>query len=143
MSQEATETQNSQQEGGLSKESVKIKKGYDKAMGSLVALFKGEENIAPVKKIPNSEISTLMGEVFEEEIKEKQVKFKEGAKSLMKAKVEYDRFIKQKEQEFQKVKDAKTKEFTKQANDLIAIVDSISDLESDYLGTLSPESSDS
>ena len=109
-------------EENLNKESKKIKDNYDKAMNNLVAIFKGESNLAVTKKIPNSEIDTLINEVLKEEVEEKKKDFKERAKKLMKSKVAYEQFIKQKEQEFQKAKDEKTKEFTKEANELIGIV---------------------
>ena len=128
-------------EENLNKESKKIKDNYDKAMGNLVAIFKGESNLAITKKIPNSEIDTLITEVLKEEVEEKKKDFKERAKKLMKSKVAYEQFIKQKEQEFQKAKDEKTKEFTKEANELIGIVTSIGTLQQQYLESLTNTSS--
>ena len=124
----------------LNKESKKIKDNYDKAMNNLVAIFKGESNLAVTKKIPNSEIDTLINEVLKEEVEEKKKDFKERAKKLMKSKVAYEQFIKQKEQEFQKAKDEKTKEFTKEANELIGIVESIGTLQQQYLESLTTNS---
>ena len=49
MSTEENLNQDTQNNPG--KESAKIKQSYDKAMGSLIAIFKGESNIALVKKI--------------------------------------------------------------------------------------------
>ena len=127
-------------EENLNKESKKIKDNYDKAMNNLVAIFKGESNLAVTKKIPNSEIDTLINEVLKEEVEEKKKDFKEKAKKLMKSKVAYEQFIKQKEQEFQKAKDEKTKEFTKEANELIGIVESIGTLQQQYLESLTTNS---
>ena len=127
-------------EENLNKESKKIKDNYDKAMNNLVAIFKGENNLAVTKKIPNSEIDTLINEVLKEEVEEKKKDFKEKAKKLMKSKVAYEQFIKQKEQEFQKAKDEKTKEFTKEANELIGIVESIGTLQQQYLESLTTNS---
>ena len=127
-------------EENLNKESKKIKDNYDKAMNNLVAIFKGESNLAVTKKIPNSEIDTLINEVLKEEVEEKKKDFKERAKKLMKSKVAYEQFIKQKEQEFQKAKDEKTKEFTKEANELIGIVESIGTLQQQYLESLTTNS---
>ena len=127
-------------EENLNKESKKIKDNYDKAMNNLVAIFKGESNLAVTKKIPNSEIDILINEVLKEEVEEKKKDFKEKAKKLMKSKVAYEQFIKQKEQEFQKAKDEKTKEFTKEANELIGIVESIGTLQQQYLESLTTNS---
>ena len=128
-------------EENLNKESKKIKENYEKAMGNLVAIFKGENNLAITKKIPNSDIDTLINEVLKEEVEEKKKDFKERAKKLMKSKVAYEQFIKQKEQEFQKAKDEKTKEFTKEANELIGIVESIGTLQQQYLESLTSTNS--
>lgn len=129
-------TQQQNQNNDLSKESQKIKDAHDAAMGKVVALFKGESNLNVSKKIPNETVATLMGEVLKEEVDAKKADFKHKAKALMKSKVAYDKFLKEKKQEFQKAIDAKTKEFTKEANDLIFIVDSIGELQKDYLESL-------
>ena len=141
MSTEIEEQVSATPEENLNKESKKIKDNYDKAMNNLVAIFKGESNLAVTKKIPNSEIDTLINEVLKEEVEEKKKDFKERAKKLMKSKVAYEQFIKQKEQEFQKAKDEKTKEFTKEANELIGIVESIGTLQQQYLESLTSTNS--
>ena len=135
----STEENSNQEQNNPGKESAKIKQSYDKAMSSLVAIFKGESNIAIVKKIPNDEVKILMDEVLEEEVTAIKDTFKTKAKELIKAKVAYDNFIKQKEQEIQKAKDEKTKEFTKNANELIQMVESIGTLQKDYLEALTPQ----
>ena len=109
-------------------------------MSNLVAIFKGESKLETSKKIPNSEIDSLIQEVLQEEVDTKKADFKERAKKLLKSKVAYEQFIKQKEQEFQKVKDEKTKEFTKEANELIGIVESIGTLQQQYLESLTATS---
>ena len=141
MSQEVEEQRVLTPEENLNKESKKIKESYEKAMGNLVAIFKGENNLAITKKIPNSDIDTLINEVLKEEVEEKKKDFKERAKKMMKSKVAYEQFIKQKEQEFQKAKDEKTKEFTKEANELIGIVESIGTLQQQYLESLTSTNS--
>lgn len=133
-----SDTQNQQQENSPGKESAKIKLSYDKAMENLITLFKGENNLAISKKLENDDVQILIDEVLKEEVESIKESFKEKAKSLIKAKVNYDNFIKQKEQEFQKAKDEKTKEFTKQANELIQMVKSIGTLQEQYLNALSP-----
>ena len=112
MSTEVLETQETQEQV-LGKESQKVQDNYKKAMSNLVAIFKGESKLETSKKIPNSEIDSLIQEVLQEEVDTKKADFKERAKKLLKSKVAYEQFIKQKEQEFQKAKDEKTKEFTK------------------------------
>ena len=139
MSQEVVKTQETQEQT-LGKESQKIQDNYKKAMDNLVAIFRGEANLAINKKIPNSEVDNLIQEVLQEEVDAKKANFKERAKKLLKSKVEYEQFIKQKEQEFQKVKDEKTKEFTKEANELIGIVESIGTLQQQYLESLTATS---
>ena len=140
MSQEQENPVVEGQEPTLNKESQKIQENYKKAMGNLVAIFKGESNLTVSKKIPNSEIDNLIQEVLQEEVNEKKQNFKDRAKKLLKSKVEYEQFIKQKEQEFQKAKDEKTKEFTREANELIGIVESIGTLQQQYLESLTTNS---
>ena len=139
MSTEVLETQETQEQV-LGKESQKVQNNYKKAMSNLVAIFKGESKLETSKKIPNSEIDSLIQEVLQEEVDTKKADFKERAKKLLKSKVAYEQFIKQKEQEFQKVKDEKTKEFTKEANELIGIVESIGTLQQQYLESLTATS---
>ncbi len=139
MSTEVLETQETQEQV-LGKESQKVQDNYKKAMSNLVAIFKGESKLETSKKIPNSEIDSLIQEVLQEEVDTKKADFKERAKKLLKSKVAYEQFIKQKEQEFQKVKDEKTKEFTKEANELIGIVESIGTLQQQYLESLTATS---
>lgn len=139
MSTEVLETQETQEQV-LGKESQKVQNNYKKAMSDLVAIFKGESKLETSKKIPNSEIDSLIQEVLQEEVDTKKADFKERAKKLLKSKVAYEQFIKQKEQEFQKVKDEKTKEFTKEANELIGIVESIGTLQQQYLESLTATS---
>lgn len=139
MSTEVLKTQETQEQV-LGKESQKVQDNYKKAMSNLVAIFKGESKLETSKKIPNSEIDSLIQEVLQEEVDTKKADFKERAKKLLKSKVAYEQFIKQKEQEFQKVKDEKTKEFTKEANELIGIVESIGTLQQQYLESLTATS---
>lgn len=139
MSTEVLETQETQEQI-LGKESQKVQNNYKKAMSNLVAIFKGESKLETSKKIPNSEIDSLIQEVLQEEVDTKKADFKERAKKLLKSKVAYEQFIKQKEQEFQKAKDEKTKEFTKEANELIGIVESIGTLQQQYLESLTATS---
>ena len=123
----------------LSKESKKIKDQHDSAMGKLVAVFNGESNLNKPGKIDNSSVSTLITEVLEEEVEGKKKAFKEKARSLISSKVKYNAFLKQKQQEFQKAVDAKTKEFTKEANDLLQMVEDIDSLQQQYTDALTAE----
>ena len=128
------------QENNQSKESKKIAENYERTMQNLIAVFQGESKIAPAKRIDGDDISALIDEVIADDIKAKKEEFKTKAKDLMKAKVAYDNFIKQKELEFQKQKDDKTKEFTKQATDLINMIDGIGKLKQTYFDSLSSSS---
>lgn len=118
------------------KESKKIADANAQAMAGLTAIFKGEKNIATTTKIPNGELDGLVEEIAKEEIEGLKIQFKNGAKALFKSKVEYDRFITQKKQEFQKTIDAKTKEFTNEANRLLGLVENIGQVKADYAATL-------
>lgn len=127
---------NNNQQQGQSKESKKIAVAHAKAMTALVAVFQGEGNLNPTKKLDEESVGDLMGEVFKEEKEALKERFKEGAKNLIQEKVKYDQFIKQKELEFQKLKDAKTKEFTGKANALLGMVDDINGISKKYYDAL-------
>ena len=79
-----------------SKEEKKILSGYKNAMDKAFAILKGKK-FAPIKSIPNDGVDSIMDEFFADEVKEKKKDFKDKFGALLKEKVEFDNFIKQKE----------------------------------------------
>lgn len=119
-----------------SKETKKVEAAYDKAISGLALVFQGEDNIKPTTKVDSSKVPSLMQEMYADEQKELGDKFKEGAKALMMAKHKYGIFLKQQEEEMQKVKNGKMKEFTTAANKLLVLIDKIKDLPQYYANVL-------
>jgi len=124
-----------QVEENKSKEQKKVEAAYENAMNKALALLKGN-NFKPVSSIPNAEVDAIMDEFFKEEIEEKKEEFKTKLKDLLKKKVAFDNFVKQKKQEFDKVIVEKKKEFTKDLNSVTGLVDGIEKLKQDYLNVL-------
>lgn len=118
-----------------SKEAKKVEAQFENAMNKALALLKGNKFI-PVSSIPNDEIDAIMDEFFKEEIESKKEEFKTKLKELLKKKVDFDNFVKQKQQEFNKVILDKKKEFTKELNEVTGLVDGIEKLKQDYLNVL-------
>lgn len=120
----------------VTKESKKVGAAHDAAMQGLIAVFKGEGNLAPTTKIPASDIDELINELAQEQTDALKVQFKDGAKALLASKVKYNQFIAQKKLEFQKAIDGKKKEFTGEANRLLGLIDNISEIKQQYAETL-------
>ncbi len=135
MSTEETASNENKQEG-WSKESIKVKNNYDRAWKGVIALFKGEGNVKPVKKVPADDIAALIDEVAADEVKAKKEEFKTKAQAIIKSRASYDKFLEDKEREFQKAKDAKTKEFTGELNALLQLVTDIESIKASYAQTL-------
>lgn len=121
-----------------SKEEKKILSGYKNAMDKAFAILKGKK-FAPIKSIPNDGVDSIMDEFFADEVKEKKKDFKDKFGALLKEKVEFDNFIKQKEAEFKKVILTKKKEFTAKVNSVVNIIDGIDKIKADYLKVLETE----
>lgn len=129
------EEQIKQEEQG---ETGKIAKRFDNNINKLKSVFKGEEAFKKAS-IPNSEVGELVDELIKEEKDKLKASFKEKAANLLKKKVEFDKFIKQKEKEFQDAVTNKKKEFNKEMEDTFALLENIEKLKEDYLKSLTTE----
>ena len=112
-------------------EGDKVSKKFDGNIKKLVALFNGEKAFKR-PKVANSDIKTIIEELTKEK-KEGLVKeFKEKAAKLLTSKVEFDKFVSQKEKELKEAIVNKKKDFNKEMEDCFQLIESIDGLTADY-----------
>ena len=112
-------------------EGDKVSKQFDGNIKKLVALFNGEKAFKKAK-VANSDIKTIIEELTKEK-KEALVKeFKEKASKLLTSKVEFDKFVVQKEKELKDAIVNKKKDFNKEMSDCFQLVESIDNLTAEY-----------
>lgn len=122
------------QEGG---EANKVDKRFTANMQKLVAIFKGEGVFKKVS-IPNGESAAIIEELMAEEREAAKKSFKEKAARLIKSKVEFDKFVKQKEKELQDAITNKKKDFNKEMEECFSLLENIDKLKEDYFTSLTP-----
>lgn len=129
------EVKQPQQEGG---ESNKVDKRFNENLQKLVAIFKGEQ-VFKKTAIPNSESAAIIEELMAEEREAAKKAFKEKAGKLIKSKVEFDKFVKQKEKELQDAITNKKKDFNKEMEECFSLLENVNKLKDDYFSSLSTE----
>jgi len=125
-----------EQQNNQGNESQKIQKNYENAMQKLFAVFGGEKNVHPKKRIKGDVATKIVEDLLREQEAKKKEEFKQKALSLIEAKVQFDQFVKQEEQKFQKAINDKKKEFTQKVNEVLQIVDGIEDIRRQYAESL-------
>jgi hypothetical protein len=126
------EVKQPQQEGG---EAGKVEKRFTANMQKLVAIFKGEGAFKKVS-IPNGESAAIIEELMAEERELAKKSFKEKAAKLIKSKVEFDKFVKQKEKELQDAIVNKKKDFNKEMEECFSLLENIDKLKEEYVSSL-------
>lgn len=115
-----------------SKESKKVKEGFNNVMTKLVAIVGGEESLSPVKKVKQSEARHLIEDLFKEERVAKELEVKEGLKNLLKSHVLLRKTLSEERAKLDKLEIQKKKEFNKAANELFNKIEGIDILVSEY-----------
>jgi len=112
-----------------------VTKRYDLNEKKLVALMKGSTKLLK-SKVANSEVADLVEELISEKRAEMAVTFKEKAKALINSKMAFNKFIREKEKEFEKAVSEKLKEFNTEMETLFGLVENIDSLQKEYEYTL-------
>lgn len=128
------EVKQPQQEGG---EASKVEKRFTANIQKLVAIFKGDGAFKKVS-IPNGESAAIIEELMSEERELAKKSFKEKAAKLIKSKVEFDKFVKQKEKELQDAIVNKKKDFNKEMEECFSLLENIDKLKEEYVSSLTP-----
>lgn len=133
--------QNNQNQGGdnqnnQQEQNDKITKNYNAAIEKLAKVLGGEENLAAPKKIGHDALAKVTNTLLKDR-REKAVKEVETDLAIiLDKKLALDKEIKQKQDEFEKLKQQKMKEFTEAVNKVFAKVENIDKLGDDYLNIL-------
>lgn len=120
------------QENEQQENNDKIEKQFAATMRKLAAICGGDNQLKPVRKVPNNEMADLVEELFKEEREELIAGTKTKLKDLLKQYHEMTKAFIAKEKELEKLKQEKKKEFTKAANDLFNKVENVGDIERSY-----------
>lgn len=115
----------------------KVEKRYSSNLQKLISLLGGEEPSKVAKvNVPNSEVAMIVEELLKERKTEVIALFKQRASDLLNKKVEFDKFVKQKQKELENAILDKKKEFTKQMEECFALVENIDALHTEYTNSL-------
>lgn len=113
----------------------KIEKKYEQTLSKLIILFR-KKKLPTSKRIPNGDIASVVDELLAERKDEELKLFKKEAGELLDSKVELDKFIKAKEEEFRKAVVAKKKEWNEKADKVFSRIENIDQLQKDYAVSL-------
>lgn len=110
-------------------------KKFEATLSMLTAILGGQQLYTPLK-LENEAIRLAVEELVKEE-KEETVKiFKEKARSLIKAKREFDAFVKKSQNELKAKILEQQKKFTAEGQDLFKMLSGLQNLEKSYLETI-------
>jgi hypothetical protein len=112
----------------------KINKQYEANLKRLVALFNGDKAFKK-PKVNNSDVQSIIEELTKERKEELVKQFKEKASKLLIKKVEFDQFVKQKEEELKQALNNKKKEFSKEMEECFKLIESIDNIVKEYSAT--------
>lgn len=112
----------------------KITKRYEQNLKKLVALFRGEKAFKK-GKVPNTDIQLIIEELTKERKEELVKEFKLKAAALLDKKVQFDKFVKQKEEELKNALNNKKKEFSEEMEECFKLVESIDNIVKSYSET--------
>lgn len=112
-------------------EGDKISKRFDQMFAQTVALFKGTKAFKKVKASA-SDADALVEELLEERKEEFAKEFKTKAKSLLEAKMEFDRTVAAAEKDLKDKVTAKKKEFIQKMEDLFKMIENIKEIEQSF-----------
>ena len=112
-----------------------VTKKFENNETKLVSLLKGNKTFSKVK-LSNKEVTDLVEELIKERREENASLFKQKAKALIDSKIQFEKFVKQKEKEFQEAITEKLKEFNKEMEDTFSLVEDIEELRKTYEETL-------
>jgi hypothetical protein len=129
-------TENEDQNQDQQNNNDKVEKKYTAAMSKLVAVLGGKKQLKLPKAIPNDMVSTVVNDLFKEEHKLLVDQVKSDLRTVLKSFAEMEKEFKRAEQELQKVKTNKKKEFTTTVEALLAKVEDAGALERNYTAAL-------
>lgn len=109
----------------------KVSKKYDENVKKLIALFSGDKAFKK-PKVGNGEIAGIIAELTKERKEEIVKTFKEKATKLLTSKVEFDKFVIQKQKEMNDAIVNKKKEFNKEMEECFQLIENIDQLQKDY-----------
>ena len=115
----------------------KVQKAFENNLRKLTAILGDESKLRPQTKINNAQLAEITASLFEEDTKRLEQEVKEGIRALVTAKITFDRAVKEKEGELNKLKIEKQKEFNQSASNLFQKIDDIGKKEAEYAAALS------
>lgn len=119
----------------LSKDEQKVESAYNSNLAKMFAIL-GDHNYSPLKTVKGDQMSQLIDELFEEEAKAKKEEIKQGIKSLLVKKTDFDKTIEQETRKFQSTIMSKKKEFNQEVNNVLNKVSGLDEMKANFLKSL-------
>ena len=113
----------------------KIGKAFEANFLKLVALMGGKANLKK-PSIPNDEVGDIITDLLNEERVAVIDKFKADAKSLLKAKLEFDKECRKAQEDYTNTVNTKKKEFTEKMVNLFKMLENINTIEASYYSSM-------
>lgn len=113
----------------------KVKKKFEESLRRLQAIL-GSPDWYKRSKIGQAELPALLERMTATKKEDLYRKFETMASNLIEKKLAYDKEVKQKEQEFNKIVEEKMKSFQVEMDEMFAIIDQIDNITKDYFGAL-------
>lgn len=126
------ESTQEQQQGGENK----IAKKFDAAMNNLTAMLKGNTSLFKKPKVKSSDLGAIIEELLKDRTEAAMKNFKVEAITLIDEKIAFDKFVLQKQKEFEDVVLKKKEELTKKANGVFSMLEDVNKMAADYRATL-------
>lgn len=124
------------QQEQVQQENGKVEKKFTTNLSKLVSLMGQPLEAATKTRVTGDEMGTIVDELLKERKAQTIVTFKQRASALLDKKVEFDKFVKQKQKELETAILEKKKEFSKQMEECFALVDNIDTLHREYVASL-------
>src|SRR5690606_5747343 len=109
----------------------KTEKQFKSAMNKLTAMLKGDKTVYSAK-IPNSELAGIIDEMTKKRKEKAREEFSEEASKIIDEVIAHEKFVKQKQQEFNKAVSDRKNELTKKINSLTSKLENIAEIEKQY-----------
>lgn len=129
---------NENQNQNEGKEALKVEKAYKGNVSKIIAILKGEGNVALAtnNKVPKDGIADVVNELMKDKKEAAGKNAKTKLQALLDGQVAMNKAIAAEEKKFADFKLNKKKEFNKQAAEVWAMFDGISNLEKEYYEAL-------
>lgn len=114
----------------------KVAKEFSISVNKLTAILGSPSYLNPSSKIPQDELSTIVGDLLKDEKEKNRKEISDQLRALLKGYAELKAEIAKKEKELKQLEQTKMGEFNKAAKQLFSRIEEIDKIEQEYYGAL-------